>query len=69
MWYNIIIADTPKTKEVLHRCHGWVDVRDLAEAHVRSLEREEIGGERVIVHEGSFVWQEFGTFAHFFARE
>lgn len=60
LWYNFVIADTPKTKEVLHGSHGWVDARDVAEAHVRGLEKEELGGERVIVHEGPFIWQEFG---------
>lgn len=59
-WYNIIVANTPKTKEVLHSSHGWADVRDIAEAHVRSLENEDIGGERVIVCAGPFIWQEFG---------
>ncbi|KAJ3533963.1 hypothetical protein NMY22_g7116 [Coprinellus aureogranulatus] len=39
---------------------AWVDVRDLAEAHVRALEKPEAtGGERIIVSAGSFVWQEW----------
>lgn len=59
LWYNFIIADTPKTKEVLHGSHGWADVRDIAEAHVRGLEKDVLGGERILVHEGPFIWQEF----------
>ncbi|KIK57462.1 hypothetical protein GYMLUDRAFT_46356 [Collybiopsis luxurians FD-317 M1] len=40
--------------------HGWVDVRDIAEAHVRALEVEAAGGERMIVSAGSpWVWQDF----------
>ncbi|KAK0484420.1 hypothetical protein IW261DRAFT_1456425 [Armillaria novae-zelandiae] len=39
--------------------HGWVDVRDLAEAHVRALEVEAAGGERILVSAGSCVWQDW----------
>ena len=39
--------------------HVWVDVRDVAEAHVRALERSEAGGKRIVVAGGSFVWQDF----------
>ncbi|KAJ3501157.1 hypothetical protein NMY22_g19021 [Coprinellus aureogranulatus] len=39
--------------------YAWVDVRDIAEAHVRSLEKEEAGGERIIVSSGSYIWQEW----------
>ncbi|KAJ4485402.1 D-lactaldehyde dehydrogenase [Lentinula aciculospora] len=39
--------------------HGWVDVRDTAEAHARALERPAAGGERIIVCAGSpWVWQD-----------
>ncbi|THU84024.1 D-lactaldehyde dehydrogenase [Dendrothele bispora CBS 962.96] len=38
---------------------GWVDVRDLAEGHVRALEREEAAGERIIVCARSFKYQEW----------
>jgi len=43
--------------------HGWVDVRDVAEAHVRSPEVPEAGQERIIVCAGSFVWQDWVTVA------
>jgi len=43
--------------------HGWVDVRDVAEAHVRSLEITEAGQERIIVCAGPFVWQDWVTAA------
>lgn len=42
--------------------HGWVDVRDVAEAHVRSLEARDAGGERIIVSAGGFVWQDWRMF-------
>jgi hypothetical protein len=31
---------------------SWVDVRDLALAHVRTFTREKAGGERIIVSKG-----------------
>ncbi|KAJ8507196.1 hypothetical protein ONZ45_g10404 [Pleurotus djamor] len=37
----------------------WVDVRDLAEAHVRALEIPEAGSERVIISAGPYVWQDW----------
>ncbi|KDQ29970.1 hypothetical protein PLEOSDRAFT_24631 [Pleurotus ostreatus PC15] len=38
---------------------SWIDVRDLAEAHTRALERAEAGGERIIVCVEPFVWQDW----------
>ena len=52
----------PKTVEALSGHGVWGDVRDLAEAHVRSLEKEKAGGERMFVLSGSFIWQDWGTF-------
>jgi len=37
----------------------WIDVRDLADAHVLSLENEAAGGERIIVSAGLWKWQDF----------
>ncbi|KAI6037909.1 hypothetical protein EDC04DRAFT_2082589 [Pisolithus marmoratus] len=37
----------------------WVDVRDVAKAHCLSLEKQEAGGERIIVSSGLFKWQDF----------
>jgi nucleoside-diphosphate-sugar epimerase len=56
LWWNQVV-DIPSeglTKEALGIKGGntWVDVRDLAEAHVRALEREGAGGERIIVSGG-----------------
>ncbi|KAJ7490826.1 D-lactaldehyde dehydrogenase [Mycena latifolia] len=38
---------------------SWVDVRDLALAHVRALQTEEAGGERFLISAGEFVWQDW----------
>lgn len=34
---------------------SWIDVRDLAEYHALALEKEEAGGERIIVSAGSYL--------------
>lgn len=39
--------------------HAWVDARDVAEAHVRSLEVEAAGGERIMICAGQMVWQDW----------
>ncbi|KAJ3903133.1 D-lactaldehyde dehydrogenase [Lentinula edodes] len=47
--------------------HGWIDVRDAAEAHARALEEPTAGGERIIVCAGSpWVWQDFCEFTFAF---
>ncbi|KAJ7679549.1 D-lactaldehyde dehydrogenase [Mycena polygramma] len=38
---------------------NWVDVRDLASAHVLALQTEAAGGERIIIAAGAFKWQEW----------
>ncbi|TFY75822.1 hypothetical protein EWM64_g8190 [Hericium alpestre] len=37
---------------------GWVDVRDVAEAHVLAAETPAAGGNRFIISGGSYHWQE-----------
>ncbi|KAJ7230091.1 hypothetical protein GGX14DRAFT_409938 [Mycena pura] len=37
----------------------WTDVRDLAHAHVRALQRPLAGGERIIIAAGAFAWQDW----------
>jgi nucleoside-diphosphate-sugar epimerase len=60
-WWDNVVSDKPKTKETLAFASSWVDVRDLADAHVLALEKEAAGGERIIVSAGAFVWQEWRT--------
>lgn len=58
-FYDAVIAHT-KSAAVLSTFQGsWIDVRDVAEAHVRALEREEAGGLRFIIAAGTFVWQDW----------
>lgn len=37
---------------------SWVDVRDIAEAHLLALLRPVAAGERIIVSCGAFKWQD-----------
>jgi len=45
-----------RTEAELKQNSGWVDVRDLGEAHVRTLKEEKAGGERIIVSAGTLVF-------------
>ncbi|KAK7471936.1 hypothetical protein VKT23_000042 [Stygiomarasmius scandens] len=61
-WYETVVtgARDPEAGVGANKAGStWVDVRDLAEAHVRALEREEAGGERIIVSAGPFKYQEW----------
>ncbi|KAF8999630.1 hypothetical protein BDQ17DRAFT_1308413 [Cyathus striatus] len=58
-WYEIVVKNVPGTKASLEASNAWIDVRDVAEAHVRALEKETAGGERIIVSAGEYVWQEW----------
>ncbi|KAI0795626.1 D-lactaldehyde dehydrogenase [Abortiporus biennis] len=57
-WYETIF-ESSKSKEALKDVgNAWVDVRDLARAHVRAIQREEAIG-RVIVSTNSFKWHDW----------
>ncbi|RXW23027.1 hypothetical protein EST38_g2830 [Candolleomyces aberdarensis] len=62
VWYDFVYspsASSAKPKEAFELSNSWVDVRDLADAHVLALEKVEAGGERIIVTQGAYVWQEW----------
>ncbi|KAJ3500021.1 hypothetical protein NMY22_g19401 [Coprinellus aureogranulatus] len=68
-WFKGILehATVPAYKDAVNG--AWVDVRDLAEAHLVALEKpKELKGERIIVAAGSVVWREWldalGAVAH-----
>lgn len=42
--------------------HGYVDVRDVAAAHIKALQTPGAGGERIIVSAGSWVWQDISKY-------
>ena len=53
IWYEMVVADSPKTKETLSKSNSWVDVRDTALGHVLALEKDAAGGERIIIASGA----------------
>ncbi|KIJ53250.1 hypothetical protein M422DRAFT_222631 [Sphaerobolus stellatus SS14] len=56
-FYKVITGQSPIDNTP--RVHNWVDVRDVAEAHVKALVVNEAGGQRFIISEGNFIWQDF----------
>ncbi|KAI0344819.1 D-lactaldehyde dehydrogenase [Trametopsis cervina] len=44
--------------------HGVCDVRDISEGHIRALEIPEAGGERILLVQSRFVWQDAVDAAH-----
>jgi len=61
-WYNKIVTPDSgglSTGALATEGSNWVDVRDLADAHLKALEVAEAGGQRFIVDAGSFKWQDW----------
>ena len=49
----MVVANSPKTKEILSETNSWVDVRDTALGHVLALEIDAAGGQRIITSGGT----------------
>jgi len=61
-WYNTIVHETMdgKSLEALKTTGScWIDVRDVGLAHALALEKEEAGGERILITAGAWVWQDW----------
>jgi len=58
-WFKVIYRNTKSDKDLVASINCWVDVRDVAEAHVVALEKPEAGGERILFSAGPFTWQDF----------
>jgi len=58
LWFGIAVKEGPKDAATLGGTISYADVRDVAEAHIRSLITPEAGGERIILSAGSTTWQE-----------
>ncbi|KAI5117773.1 hypothetical protein M0805_003592 [Coniferiporia weirii] len=58
-FYEAVLTKRKTPEELSAVQNAWVDVRDVAEAHVRALEVPEAGGERFIVAGGDFIWQDW----------
>lgn len=59
--YDAIVAGKFSNEALATGSNCWIDVRDLASAHVLAAEKEEAGGERMIVCAGCYWWQDFGA--------
>ena len=79
VWYEYVVSDSPKTKEILSESNSWVDVRDTDLGHGISLEKNAAGGQRIITASGEhhviliysvisgiegYIWQEWSMFTH-----
>ena len=59
LFYEALLTKTKTPEQLAGVQGGWVDVRDVAEGHVRALEVPEAGGQRFILSSGMFVWQDW----------
>ena len=59
-FFNNVLAKAPLPKEYTPE-GSWVDVRDVAHAHIRALQIPEAGGKRFVVSTGAYVWQDWCT--------
>ncbi|KIK63983.1 hypothetical protein GYMLUDRAFT_40198 [Collybiopsis luxurians FD-317 M1] len=69
-WYNAVVRPDSGGKSLESLATGgggFVDVRDIALAHVLALQKEKAGGERLIISQGEFVFQDFIDIANSFS--
>ncbi|EIW53078.1 D-lactaldehyde dehydrogenase [Trametes versicolor FP-101664 SS1] len=57
MWRQL--AEVPRPAAETMPWHNYVDVRDVADLHVRALEVAAAGGERIICSSGVATWEEW----------
>ncbi|EKM52532.1 uncharacterized protein PHACADRAFT_149258 [Phanerochaete carnosa HHB-10118-sp] len=65
-FYGSVVKGTKTKEQLTNFSTGWVDVRNVSEAHVLALQKPEAGGERIIVSCSEWVWQDFVSAAHKF---
>ncbi|KZT25504.1 D-lactaldehyde dehydrogenase [Neolentinus lepideus HHB14362 ss-1] len=61
--YSTLLKHSKDDQTLASLGNAWIDVRDLARAHVLAIQREQAGGNRFIVCAGSYKWQDFGASA------
>ncbi|KAI0776385.1 NAD-P-binding protein [Irpex lacteus] len=62
--WTAVFTNQKSIEELTTPSGSWVDVRDIADALVLALQKEEAGGERIIVDAGSYSWQQWVHSAH-----
>ncbi|KAK7683028.1 hypothetical protein QCA50_013700 [Cerrena zonata] len=68
-WYNSVLKGNITPQNLKAFQGSWVDVRDIAFAHVLALQKQEAGDNRIIVCADPFRWQDFIYEAHKIAPE
>ncbi|KAH9855693.1 NAD-P-binding protein [Lenzites betulinus] len=63
-WYLMVVKREIDNESLANNGSSYVDVRDLALAHVLALKKQEAGGERIIVSAGPYKWQDWVNAAH-----
>jgi len=58
-WYHTVCKSSKSNKTLSTAGSAWIDVRQIAEAHVLATQKEAAGGERIIISAGPFIWQEW----------
>lgn len=67
-WYNSVVRPDMGGKplnQIALVGNAWIDIRDVALAHVLALQKEKAGGERLIILKGDFSYQDFSKFGPF----
>ncbi|RDB20372.1 Ketoreductase azaE [Hypsizygus marmoreus] len=62
--YKALVKGTTPEAELTQSGNNWIDVRDLAEAHTRALQKDDAAGHRFIVTAGPHLLQDFINIAH-----
>ncbi|KAJ3573251.1 hypothetical protein NP233_g2544 [Leucocoprinus birnbaumii] len=62
--YEVVVNSSSQSEKFLYSSSVWVDVRDMALAHILALQKEAAGGERIVVSAGPFIWQDLVDIAN-----
>lgn len=60
---SVLSGKSPDEEEIASFQGWWVDVRDVAIAHVKAIEVEEAGCSRFIASADNFAWKEWCTYS------
>ncbi|CCM04261.1 uncharacterized protein FIBRA_06430 [Fibroporia radiculosa] len=58
-WFHSVLKNLHDPKQLGVIGGEWIDVRDLAQGHVLAIQKEEAGGERFVVTQGPWKWQDW----------